>query len=398
MVQVQARIPPEVLDRIFMQFERDSDPFPAWDPNPGDPMVNYTPQSLFHPLLLVCKAWCGVAQRRLYRSAGIGGGPLARRKDICRWQAFYRTMSENPYLARLVRKLYLIMPSGSHPMAIAGREPREAATQQVQLFRLCQNVESVSIWGADQPFTVLLKVVLPQLDLVQLTISFGLDPLFCTRSELIVLLLNWPRLQKLSTIGAVFLKVDDDTILPDPLTSKGRCPELREISIENADLCANHLLALSIIAPNVVNANIGVHYNAEEALEPVLRNWASTLIHFCFETLDLRPISATYPSLREVHYLKVSSSSVPPGALVEHFPRLETLMYMLEFEDLDTLADVMQEESTLPSLSTLELISYSTFWVHRTDADQSTAFSSLKSACRRRGIKLEDILPCWDPE
>lgn len=389
MTQREVRLPPEILDRIFACLERE-DPTLGWDPIPNICLDKFRPQSSLHPLLFVCKGWSGVSHGRLYRSVGLGGGThLSKKGEIFR--EFHRTVEGNPYLAHLVRELSMSVPSG-YPQALSV-EFRKGSVKQALLLRLCRNVEIVNITGAALPFTALLKVVLPRLDLVELSISFGFDALFWTRSELITLILNWPRLQKLSVTAPDFVDIDDDTILPDPSVLQGRCPDLREFSVEDGDLHAKHLLLLSIIAPNVEKANIEVWNDVEETLGPVLRNWASSLVHFCLTTDDKHHISSTIPNLQKVRYLKVSSFSIPPQAFSGNFSRLETLMYTFRVRQLEVLAEVLKEDSTLPSLRVLEPVLDIDVVHLRTDRERLIpTLSSITNTCQRRQIDFFDEL------
>jgi len=273
----------------------------------------------------------------------------------------------------------------------------EDAALHVLLLFLCQNIESLNISGAQQLFAEQLKTVLPVLNLVELTLS-GFDSCFCTRSEFVLLLPNWPRLQRLLTFGPIFLDIDDDTILPTPSTLRGRCPDLQDISIDNEGLRANHLLALSEIAPHTEKVNILVEWDANEALKP-LRNWFSTLTHFRLDTYDRSSIAEICPSLRNLRTFQVRSSNVFPDALTGNFPRLELLVYFTTIEELEELADVLQEESTLPSLRELEVKSDWEYWDREHDRELSRpAISSIESTCKRRNIEFYDSLAGWNSD
>ncbi len=111
------------------------------------------PQSSLHPLLF--------AQRRLYRSVGIGGKcAIDTGEVICR--KFHRTIKDEPGLASLVRELRLQTTNSKFS---AGLEK-----SLVQVLGVCKIVESVrSEWSPG--FLGELKNALKQMDLAELFVS-----------------------------------------------------------------------------------------------------------------------------------------------------------------------------------------------------------------------------------
>ncbi len=301
MAHKDLHIPPELLDQIFVHLEHDSGDDMIWDPFPERAHPReFTPQSSLHPLLLVCKEWYRVAQRRLYRSVGISGRLRSGGGERSTLWAFHKTARANPHLADLVRRLYLDTP--------IVQKPTEVAPLHVILLALCRNIESLNISGAQQLFTEQLKNVLPALNLVELSLS-GFDSHFCSKSKFMLLLSDWPRLQRLSTFGPIFLHDVTINILPSPSTLSGRCPDLQDISIDDECLDANLLLALSEIAPHVKKANIWFEGG---------REWSTPIL----TKLGLNTHSFSLEHLRSKLYrrdlLRLSTLAHIARALVQH--------------------------------------------------------------------------------
>jgi len=74
-------------------------------------------------------------------------------------------------------------------------------------------------------------------------------------------------------------------------------------------------------------------------------------------------------------------------------------VYFTTIEELEELADVLQEESTLPSLRELEVKSDWEYWDREHDRELSRpAISSIESTCKRRNIEFYDSLAGWNSD
>jgi len=377
------QVPPEIIDRIFAFLE------------PGlDQSMPFTPQWLLCPLLLVCKEWHVVAQRRLYSSVSLGDGwTSGGGEEIC--AKFYESIEENPHLAALVQELRL----GSYDSSNTGEETLHHA----RILRLCENAERVEIVGFNNTHREELKDVLLRRDLVELTISrAGLsdrtptslpeDTSFCTLSEMIAYISHCPRLRKLSTTDA-FHHFDDESFLPDPSSVRGCCPNLREITIEDDALSPRYLLTLSEMAPNVEKFHFDSKGIDAGMVQSCLRSWSSTLSYLFLRSNDTCSVAKTCTGLRGLRNLAVRSVHLPPDVLV-NFSELETLMYFCESnsEHLEQLVSILQDSNALPSLRQLcfdlDRGLRSGNIIQRLLRNRRAQIA-IDNACKARGIRVE---------
>lgn len=406
------RIPPEILDRIFSHlefiYEYDEDSETDWaDWNQN---TDFRPQSHLFPLLFVCREWLSVAQRRLYRSVGIGGTEATHEdssessedsdeqrvfqveRDIC--GGFYRTVNANPHFASLVRILRLrtCNPKAAH----------EEIFNYMQLFRICKNVESVSIliseWSHFLPGE--LKIALEGKDLVELYISKDVDvgdhPQFRSSSDIIPYMRNWPRLRRLIAYG-VFHDLDEKYITAEaaePSKLRGRCPALREILLPLDKLGESDLIPMAEMAPNVERFTAFIRADAGAALQACLRTWSTTLTHLSFDTedfctIDIAPVC---PALRCLRSLEARATNVPPKSLLD-FEQLESLGYYCTANDLIELAGILAEaeQVLIPSLRKLYLMPDGNLWEDEIDWQRALhPRLQIRHSCSSRGISLVD--------
>jgi len=285
-------VPFEMLDRIFSELDDTAHIAEKF----GIRRLRH-----LHPLLFVCKEWQSVAERRLYASVdlGLGWSHITRRMVAYQCEAFYYTVKTNPYLASLVRKIFMAISFHS----------REDSFRHAQVLRLCTNVQYVRIGGFNNNYLDDLNTALAQRDLIGLNFErvcpsklevprsviggtgrVQRSMVFRTTSEIIRYLLDFPHLQRLS-YTAVGLddrdcKFDDDDILPSPSSVKGCCPALHTIDIRGNVLKSKHLLFLAEIAPDVKYADMPLTGQSADALRACLQSWHLTLTHLSLMLLE----------------------------------------------------------------------------------------------------------------
>ncbi|KLO15629.1 hypothetical protein SCHPADRAFT_902264 [Schizopora paradoxa] len=336
-VGFESKIPPEVLDRIFGHCERHYGHLGTF---------TFLPKSRLHPLLLVCKRWHSIAERRLYMCVSIGSDRNIKSKDgkgttiwwrdVCK--RFCESVETNPRLASLVRELHL---SGTSEAEIEDHERR------IRIMNSCKNVEKLIHITWEPSLFDELKAALAKPDLTSLDLFASSDSTMETRfspSTLISLLRNWPRIQSVSATlgreeyddGSGDLYLDDygDTDLP---LATGACPSLRAFSIEGEFFKPFQMKYLSDVAPNLEAIDIIVHTGCNKAsLRQNLQVWSPSLKklrvrgyfpHTPFSDEGCPIISSPFPHLRS---LDMGAPLINPSAM-RFLPALEKLRFFGQY-------------------------------------------------------------------
>ncbi len=191
-------LPREVTDRIFEFCE------PAFN------KYCFSPNSRLHPLLLVCKEWYPIAERRLYSSVSLGDEEEF--DGVSGWACSTKLEARILGLASLVRELRL--GTGDHA--------RTDTKQHAALIKICKNVQHIQISGYNGYVLDELKAALATTDLVSLSVShYGLrdweGDSICCHAELLNFMLNWPRLKKIEMADSMMEdKRSDGQPYPEP--------------------------------------------------------------------------------------------------------------------------------------------------------------------------------------
>lgn len=352
-------IPSEILDCIFKHCER-TYRLGGWAPV-------LTPKSRLQPLLLVCKNWHGVAERRLYTSVSLGSDRLVRDrngqkmaisgKDVCR--RFCETVQNNSRLASLVRELHL----GSTRLEL------EDTKMHIRLIGICKNVEKIELHGCDlnDGLAEDLKAALAKADLISLELSNKLlgdfweadGTAMLPLSDLIMLLQNWPRIETIyANMGRGYYGTSGGETLLSPAT--GTCPALRAISVHGGYFGQTELIHLANISPRLENVSITVSNDCSTVLRQCLQIWSSSIKRF---TIFTPSYGATFPAddgcpiicspLPELRELWISSPFVTPSAMV-FLPKLEKLNFRGEYSHGMELAQLI-EKGEMPCLRDIDV-------------------------------------------
>ncbi|KLO09131.1 hypothetical protein SCHPADRAFT_908035 [Schizopora paradoxa] len=334
-------IPPEILDRIFRHCER-------FRKDRSRPTL--VPNSRLRLLLLVCRKWHGIAERRLYSSVSIGSDVAVKDKnrerrdifgkDVCR--RFCEMVENNTRIASLVRELCLGCEH-IHP---------EESEMHIRIIRACTNVESIELNGCDGALLDDLKAVLAKSNLISLSLSgaplrdYGSyaiteesGPIF-SLSETLSLLPSWPRLQAISVTSGDARDVNGYEDIEHRLALeelRHACPTLRRISIGDSVFNSKDLQFLSHVAPNLEDIYMFIWPKCTDILRKCLETWCSSLKHLWVNTYGLSYSVAVPPNfspvlipsmvkLRELRSLNTSAPLFTASALLR-LPKLEKLTF-----------------------------------------------------------------------
>ncbi|KLO06682.1 hypothetical protein SCHPADRAFT_910137 [Schizopora paradoxa] len=373
----KANIPPELLDRIFGHCER------------YRRIPKFVPNSRLQPLLLVCKNWHGVAERRLYFSVSLGNDRTVKGrngekreikgKDICR--KFCETVKSNERVASLVRELRL----GCQDI-----QPEESELH-IRIIRNCKNVERVDIQGCDFSQLDDLKAALAERNLVSLSLSGASLRLLTSQDhnegrpmlalpEVLNLLPNWPRLELFTMVMCdprrdnIYQQLESPSDL-----NKNACPALRRISVLESNFFSTHLRFLAHIAPNLEDIAIFIGIDCGPVFKECLEVWSPSIKNLqidMYEFLDpcpvpvgfLPPISLPMVELCELRSLDTSAPLFTVNALIR----------LLNLEDLrftrGTYALCMElarliEKGKMPCLQGVEMRGFE-YEVHGPSAEE----------------------------
>ncbi|KLO16548.1 hypothetical protein SCHPADRAFT_203791 [Schizopora paradoxa] len=336
---ISVQVASEILDQIFEELERNT----------------FSPQTLLHPLLFVCKEWNEIASRRLYQSISIGEGYFPA-SLVC--QPLLRTVQGNSSLASSIRELRLGSPYHS----------LEDSFYHTQLLRVCKNVTHLGIYGYHQGYRDALNREVAGLDLIEFTLSrftpqaySGVLVPFCTPFEMMVYMSRWPRLRRIVVEDVPFSRVKNSFGGSNLQIIDGCCPFFHEIILNPVGTTFNpeQLRLLARMAPGVAALSIKIENNPEatEALEACLQHWSSSLIHLTITPFnnsftDIPSLATACPNLRSLQSLTTLSTAIPPGNLVG-MSELKIMTYFATAEHAEELLDALRDRSFVPSLRSL---------------------------------------------
>lgn len=401
-------IPPELLDRIFERCQK----------NRG--YKTFVPQSHLHPLLLVCKNWHGVAERRLYRSISIGSDRAVQDKngdekvilgrDLSR--RLCETVENNVRISSFVRDLNL----GCECI-----RPDESEIH-VRIIRACRNVESINLRGCDASILDDLKAALAKSDLTSLVLwgtslqddgdfMSGESRPMLALSEILTLLPNWPRLETISVVtghprdedGYAHIETSDLEGL------ERACPALRYISIRDGSTFYSRDLAfLAHIAPNLEVVHIFIGLKCSDVLRACLGTWSSSLQGLYVNTYafyysdevppNFSPVfTPSMAELLELTWLDTSAPLFTVNALAL-LPKLENLAFTRgTYTQCMELAQLI-EKGKMPSLRKLEMSLFEFNGNPPTDDEREArerreleVGKELRRVCKPRNIFYKDF-------
>ncbi|KLO15630.1 hypothetical protein SCHPADRAFT_257904 [Schizopora paradoxa] len=389
-------IPTEVLDRIFGHCERHYR-YVGW--------FHFLPKSRLHPLLLICKRWQNIAERRLYMCVSIGSDRAVRDKEgnrvsitgrhVC--ERFCDTVQNNPRIASLVRELHLSLP--------LELEPEDFKTR-IRIVNICKNVERIHFFDILPSLVDDLKEALAKADLVSLHLTAMPDSTQERRfspAMLLKLLPSWPRIESVSAtmgdegIGTVTYDIypdeEDDSDFPPAV---GACPSLRAISIEGDYFKPSHLRFLSDIAPNLESVEFNVQTECcNAALRESLQVWSLSLkslsisgylFNTPFPEDECPIIRSPLPQLR---FLDMSAPLVVPSAL-RFLPALETLLFHGGYSHCAELARLI-DNGKMQSLTKLRVgLGWSESEPPESDKEKCFEMGKeLRRVCGKRNVSVQ---------
>ncbi|KLO15751.1 hypothetical protein SCHPADRAFT_248414 [Schizopora paradoxa] len=271
-------LPPELLDRIFQRCERRMHPG-SWAHQLREETC--VPKPRLHPLLLVCKKWHDVAERRLYSSVSLGRSKTVRDKTgktfeltdehVCR--ILLETVQNNTRIASLIRE-------------INARNPRrdvEMFKMQFRIIGTCKNIEKIHVdgYGCNGALLNDLKATLAKVTgLTSLELlCHRLEPVkerdVVFLSDVMGLLPNWPRIETIyGSLGNEDNYYHGPTQVPSALNA---CPVLRSVSIHNDTFSPSHLRCLGDVAPRLEEIYIIIGFDCADALRGSLQIWSTSL-------------------------------------------------------------------------------------------------------------------------
>ena len=372
--------------------------------------IKFLPHSDFLPLLRVCKSWYPIAERHLYTSIAAGsrfqphlpmveGETLQERRNRIRmilstqpkrlgWQIvdeLFAVLKGNQRLAGIVKELRLGV------MSIDFKSDPEWTEKNMQVLRLCPNVEQVEIRGIHvSKFDVVFNA-LKEKSLVTLTIN----PNNLTHDgggggtarQLLDAMQAWPRLKSLKALAMLGVRE-----VTTSTTIANYCPDLRTFIFDGDDLQENEIRLLGIICPNISRLRVPIRGMAFPAFQQVdksldtlcecLHAWSPTLECFRLNVRYFVPVHAPFTkalsrlsALRELHVERMAVDLACLSAL----SNLERLYLCLSSGEEIQLAEMLEDATKFPALKSLS--------IRMLTGENGNKF---KDVCSRREISIHD--------
>ncbi|KLO17654.1 hypothetical protein SCHPADRAFT_936852 [Schizopora paradoxa] len=400
-----ANVPPELLNRIFGHCERRHRYIPA----DGSQLL---PKSRLQPLLLVCRRWHTVAERRLYSSVSLGSNRVVKGrngqrmeingKDVCR--RLCETVQNNARIASLVRELQM----GSY-----SAEETEESEMHVRLIGICKNVEKIGIHGCHPDLLDDLAAALAKADLISLDLSrerlggypgeSGDESMFSI-STVIGLLQNLPRLQHLYANLAKFeySPCHESPLARAPFVS-GSCAALKAISIHGQIFTSTQLHQLAETSPHIEDLSIKIGENCNVSLKQCLEIWSSSLRRLVVFTPTYGYYGKPFPDddcpvihnpMIELQELWMPAPLVTPSAMAL-LPKLEKLNFRGDYSHGTDFVQVLRK-GAMPNVREIDA-SFSppkpSNGSERSERDDDFEFEiakELRRVCKERKVFFRD--------
>ncbi|KLO06681.1 hypothetical protein SCHPADRAFT_932932 [Schizopora paradoxa] len=406
---VTRNVPCELLDRIFEHCEC------RFEGNYGEG-YGYVRQFCLRPLLLVCKKWHPVAERRLYTSVSVGtrihkSGGLRFFGEGKGVHKFCETVQNNARIASLVRELHL---------GTSTFQDREQKEVRVRIIGICKNIEKIELYGVDNNPLDDLTAALAKTDLTSMELSYKnhrpdiFDAVHEAKSHslstTIKLLQRWPRLRNLKLDVPCFEKhLEHGASLAELPLVPGSYAALTKISIRGASFNQSQLSQLALISPAMEELCITVAFDCCEALRQCLEVWSSSLRRLGVyrrllgnEKSSEEGCPVIRRPMKELRELRVCSPLIVPSTL-QLFPKLERLRFLGDYSQGAQLAQVIRE-GEMPNVREISADFSSNLIEHAEDDEglEEKISKDLQSVCASRKIIFMDRFtnPKWsaDPE
>ncbi|KAI0341517.1 hypothetical protein BDW22DRAFT_1485500 [Trametopsis cervina] len=427
-------LPHEILDHICSYLQRHELIGNIWQ-------QDLFPSHEFHPLLFVCRSWHAVAERRLYVYITIGSKWKESTGTDTRMvmaTLLYRSLAQNPRLARLVRSLRIEGNARSEPVTpklgdlhtkiisvcseLAGLEIRHWDTSDAGLkrFKACisRKASLESLWLYHESFT-------PS------------KYLFESMEELLYYLAGWPKLRIFRLQEQAAYRMGPRP-RPKPKTERRnfffRRQTIKPLKLADAyrgllcDLASfilstqlefeeEHIEALAAMAPTISCLVCSVSEDSLRsctlAWRAALSAWAPTLLNLDITTERLTPppmpgfniplndvqpaledqrfilTQETLHQLSKVKFLQFKAPTFGRPASLVHLASLERLRYIST-----TLDDEAELVRVLPQLPALKTLMYRRECLQGTinsnpvvlNAARNAHFKAIMEICRSKGL------------
>ncbi|KLO09141.1 hypothetical protein SCHPADRAFT_580024 [Schizopora paradoxa] len=390
-------LPPEILDGIFKRCERR---YKYTDPGEE----RFLPKSRLQPLLLVCKNWHDVAERRLYSNVRLGSDRIVRDRSgqkleingkyVC--GRFYETVQKNPRIASIVRELHVGSTSAAN---------REESEMHIRLIGICKNLKDFELKGCHADLLDDLAAALAKADLISLQLSYERlgtgekDGKMLSVSNVLDLLQKLPRLE---TLCASLARLQAwPTPEAPPQAPLAPCPALKSITVHEPILTAAQISYFMDISPGLEELSIMVGKDCGAALQQGLKARASSLRQLHALRIDLTENTPfpddAYPIIRwpmiELRELWIAYPLLDPSAMM-FLPKLEILNFRGKHSHAEELVQIIQL-GVLPNLCEINFdFSCTSYpWARWEINFEDDTIKELRRVCEERDIFFENSSP-----
>lgn len=313
-----------------------------------------------------------------------------------------RTLSRNPHLAQMVRTLRV---------GTTDHKRHKEAQDHIVILKQCANVKHVEILGYNQEEVENYHHALENKRLISIKVSSSGPSLphlnqryrpfagaFCGVDDLLRMMAEWPDLEILHF---------ENTAISESLSNRSieycYSPRLKEVVFtHDNDLTENFFLTLATMTRVIEKLVINGSTSMECSMLDTARNigsWSNTLRWLCLQPKQYHDHYFHFdhvhlPNLPNLEYLQTDSHIFPVSCLQGSIPRITTLDYTLQTNDMIKITSALRQSMFLPCLALLRVtIMPPDPDLYESDDDIQAPLSlavvnSLQQVCLDRSIQL----------
>ncbi|EIM90715.1 uncharacterized protein STEHIDRAFT_136731 [Stereum hirsutum FP-91666 SS1] len=396
------------------------------------------PNPVLPRLSLVCKSLHAVATHELYKSVYLS--PSSKHgllRLYFKATTFLHAVQNNPYLASIVRELHFTSPWCN-----------TVETEQLsEVIRRCGGVEVLDLSGwvsasdsRGNSLEGLVEAMRGKAELKSVRLSHKTGYSLAGMEDFLNMPQLWPNIEAVliedEAIGKAEIwegitcagEDEDHEIFTDSVFTEevlgesdhfaglkpppalsirtNACPRLRQLSFRCQYLQDIHIIALSIIAPNLESLFVLAGQPDEaftaSSLRSALGRWSYSLtelrvVYKVDDDLDGQSnVGSTWmwseesmsevlpPEMGALRLARTTSIHIPPIDFITGYRALEKLTYGLWYDEAAVLLQVLRSEGSLPRLRQLNVIA-GNYGKHMPEFDVSVGV--LEDVCLSRGVE-----------